>query len=128
MDVSTPRRVRVLVHALVTDQVLSDWDENGGVYETVVLGQRTFSKIVDLPQAGDAPATTVIINGNSYAVAAEPAWNARDGEWQLETTLPGNDNQPLHDCMNDQSWTESGTSSGFESDSGPHPSSYSGRT
>src|SRR6266852_5342456 len=100
-------RVKVFVHALVTDQVLSGWDENGGQYSTVVLGKRRFSKVIDLSaQASDTPAVRLSINGNSYTTTAKPTWSDVNQGWQLETTLPGDDNQPLNDCASDASWIE----------------------
>src|SRR6266849_5276132 len=100
-------RVKAFVHALVTDQVLSGWDENGGQYSTVVLGKRSFSKVLDLSaQPSDTPAVRLSINDRSYMTTAKPIWSDVDQEWQLETTLPGDDNQPLSDCTSDASWIE----------------------
>jgi len=107
MDAIKTRQVKVFVHALLTDQVLSGWDENGGQYSTVVLGHRTFSKVIDLPRdPSETAAVNLNINGRSYAATTEPAWSDADQQWRLETTLPGEDNQPLNDCTNDASWTE----------------------
>jgi hypothetical protein len=41
-----------------------------------------------------------------YPATAKPLWSHADQEWQLETTLPADDNQPLNDCTQDASWTE----------------------
>jgi hypothetical protein len=43
------RPVRVVLHVPVTDFVMSGYDENGAMYRTVVLGHRTFAKVVDTP-------------------------------------------------------------------------------
>ena len=107
MDASDTGQVRVFVHAPVTDDVLSGWDENGGEYSTVVLGKRTFSKVIDLlREPSETQAIELNINGRSYTATAEPNWSDADQQWQLETTLPGEDNQPLNDCTSDTSWTE----------------------
>ena len=107
MDAINTGQVRVFLHAPVTDQVLSGWDENGGEYSTVVLGKRTFSKVIDLPrEPSGTRAVALNINGRSYTATAEPSWSDADQQWQLEATLPGEDNQPLNDCTSDTSWTE----------------------
>ena len=97
----------MFVQAFETDQVLSGWDENGGQYSTVIVGKRSFSKTIDLSQqASETPAVTLNINGRLYPATAKPMWSHADQEWQLETTLPADDNQPLNDCTADPSWTE----------------------
>ena len=99
------RPVRVIVHAPVTDFVMSGYDENGAQYTTVVLGHRTFAKVVELPRDPRTPPVVLQINERDYAVTNASASEA-DGQLQLETTLLAEDNQPLNDCLGDPSWTE----------------------
>jgi hypothetical protein len=99
------RPVRVIVHAPVTDFVMSGYDENGAQYTTVVLGHRTFAKVVDLPCDPRTPPVVLQINERDYALTNASATEA-DGQLQLETTLFAEDNQPLNDCLGDPSWTE----------------------
>ena len=100
--------MRVVLHVPVTDVVMSGYDENGAMYRTIVLGHRTFTKVMDLPrEPSSLPAAVVVqIKERDYAIADASRWTESDGQWQLETTLPAEDNQPLNDCLGDPSWTE----------------------
>jgi hypothetical protein len=99
--------VQVVLHVPVTDFVMSGYDENGAMYRTVVLGHRTFAKVVDIPLDSSRPAAVVVqINERDYAIPGASRWTEADGQWQLEATLPAEDNQPLNDCLGDPSWTE----------------------
>jgi hypothetical protein len=100
------RPVRVIVHAPMTDFMMSGYDENGAQYTTVILGHRTFAKTVDLPGDPRTPPVVLQINERDYVLTNGAAWTEADGQWQLETTLPAEDNQPLNDCLDDPSWTE----------------------
>lgn len=106
------RPVRLVLHVPVTDLVMSGYDENGAMYRTIVLGHRTFTKVMDFPLEPSSPPASlvVLINERDYAISEASRWTESDGQWQLETTLPAEDNQPLNDCLGDPSWTE--TSSG----------------
>jgi hypothetical protein len=101
------RPVRVVLHVPVTDFVMSGYDENGAMHRTIVLGHRTFAKVVDIALDSASLVTVVLqINERDYAISGESRWTESDGRWELETTLPAEDNQPLNDCLGDPSWTE----------------------
>jgi hypothetical protein len=107
MDAVHTRPVRVVLHVPVTDFVMSGYDENGAMYQTVVLGYRAFAKVVDLPLESSPPAALVVqINECDYAIPGASRWTESDGQWQLDATLPAEDNQPLNDCLGDPGWTE----------------------
>lgn len=99
--------VRVFASAPVIDFVMTGWDENGGQYETVVCGHRVFSKMLDAqPQASPGVPLVLDIHDRRYEVAGVPGWSEADGCWTLRVTLVCGDNQALHDCLADASWSE----------------------
>lgn len=107
------RPVRVVLHVPVTDFIMSGYDENGAMYRTVVLGHRTFAKVVDIPLDPSAPSVPLVpINDREYTIPDASRVMDSDGQWQLEATLPAEDNQPLNDCLGDASWTEIASSQG----------------
>jgi hypothetical protein len=108
MNAVQTRPVRVVVRAPVTDVEMSGYDENGPMYRTVVLEHRTFAKVVEIPVDPPPAPVVVQINERDYALTHPSALTDADGQWQLEATLPAEDNQPLHDCLGDASWTEIG--------------------
>ena len=99
------RLVTVIVRAAVTDQVMTGWDENGGMYETQILGHRRFFKVLDLPVDRNA-SPRIEINGHGYRPGAGATWSEANEGVKLLMPLSEADNGPLEDCMKDATWTE----------------------
>lgn len=99
------RPVTVVVRAAVTDQIMTGWDENGGMYETRIMGHRLFSKVLSLPIEPEA-APRIDINGHGYRPGPEATWDGTGEALLLHMRLREADNGPLEDCLADASWTE----------------------
>src|SRR6187401_2564909 len=98
------RPVTVIVRAAVTDQMMTGYDENGGTYETRVLGHRRFRKVLAFSDQAANPRFE--INGHGYCPEANATWSRMNGQVQLEVRLREDDNGPLEDCLADSTWTE----------------------
>jgi len=103
--------VLVRVTAPQVEFVMTGWDENGGQFETVLLGRRLFEKLMPAlsPSAPDSP-IALQINEHRYDVGGTPEWNGEEGCWSLSVDLSCGDNQALQDCLADATWQEVQTS------------------
>ncbi|MGE3840339.1 MAG: hypothetical protein AB7I50_02005 [Vicinamibacterales bacterium] len=102
--------VLVRVRAPQIEFVMTGWDENGGQFETIVLGCRVFEKVMPPPSSADDSPITLEINAHRYSVAGAPEWQDDDGCVSLSVNLSCADNQALQDCLADTTWREVQTS------------------